>query len=274
MAAGPRRRRSVVAADLTVRWIVDGNNVFGSRPDGWWNDRDAAARRLAQSVAEWCCTHDDDVTLVFDAPVAPATFELAGGNLTIVESRRRGRNAADDRIVEVVEDVYGREPDLWVVTSDRGLADRLPPGVTIEGAGRFRTRLGLRRPDRTDRSGGPGRRGGPRHGPDRWAARASGLPPCRATCGRAARRRPSPEPPPPPPRRRPPPPLGRAPGPGVHGLSPLPPPPPRGGTRANPPARRAPPGCYCVERKSFFWRAPRPPPCAACEWWLGPCEKY
>ena len=22
-------------------WIIDGNNVFGSRPDGWWNDRPA-----------------------------------------------------------------------------------------------------------------------------------------------------------------------------------------------------------------------------------------
>ena len=25
-----------------MRWVVDGNNVFGSRPDGWWNDRTAA----------------------------------------------------------------------------------------------------------------------------------------------------------------------------------------------------------------------------------------
>ena len=27
--------------------IVDGANVVGSRPDGWWRDRPAAARRLA-----------------------------------------------------------------------------------------------------------------------------------------------------------------------------------------------------------------------------------
>ena len=118
-----------------MRWIVDGNNVFGSRPDGWWNDRDAAAARLAQSVAEWCRTHGDDVTLVFDAPVAPATFELGGGNLTIVESRRRGRNAADDRIVELVEANADDEPR--VVTSDRGLRGRLPERVKVIGAGRF-----------------------------------------------------------------------------------------------------------------------------------------
>jgi hypothetical protein len=26
--------------------VVDGNNVMGSRPDGWWKDRAGAARRL------------------------------------------------------------------------------------------------------------------------------------------------------------------------------------------------------------------------------------
>lgn len=120
-----------------MRWIIDGNNVFGSRPDGWWNDRDAAARRLAQSVAEWCRTHDDEVALVFDAPVAPTTFELGGGNLTIVESRRRGRNAADDRIVELVREVD--EPQI--VTSDRGLRARLPERARVMGSGRFLSML-------------------------------------------------------------------------------------------------------------------------------------
>ena len=118
-----------------MRWIVDGNNVFGSRPDGWWNDRDAAAQRLAQSVAEWCRTHADDVVLVFDAPVAPATFELAGGNLTIVESRRRGRNAADDTIVDLVAATV--DDELRVVTSDSGLRERLPDRAAVMGAGRF-----------------------------------------------------------------------------------------------------------------------------------------
>jgi hypothetical protein len=66
---------------------------------------------------------------------------------------RPGRDAADDRIVEIVEDVYAAEPDLRVVTSDRGLAQRLPPGVAVEGAGAFRTRLGLA-PDRARRHRG------------------------------------------------------------------------------------------------------------------------
>jgi len=119
-------------------WIIDGNNVYGSRPDGWWNDRQAAATRFAQSVAEWCRTHGDDVLLVFDAPVAAATFELAGGNLTIAESPRRGRDAADDHIVDVAHDMTDdAAAELTVVTSDRRLRARLPGRTTVIGAGRF-----------------------------------------------------------------------------------------------------------------------------------------
>ena len=30
--------------------IVDGANVVGARPDGWWKDRPGAARRLHESL--------------------------------------------------------------------------------------------------------------------------------------------------------------------------------------------------------------------------------
>ena len=33
-----------------ARLIVDGNNVIGSRPDGWWRDRAGAARRLIRAL--------------------------------------------------------------------------------------------------------------------------------------------------------------------------------------------------------------------------------
>ena len=123
-----------------MRWIIDANNVFGSRPDGWWNDRGAATRRFAQRVAEWCRTHDDEVTLVFDGPIPPATSELAGGNLLILEAPRRGRNAADDHIAALADAHLDEHPDieLTVVTSDKGLRDRLPAAATVIGSGRFR----------------------------------------------------------------------------------------------------------------------------------------
>ncbi len=123
-------------------WIVDGNNVYGSRPDGWWNDRSAAAARFTQRVAEWCRTHDDEVLVVFDAPASPSAIDLAGGNLRVVEARRRGRNGADDEIIEIIEgldeEVVG---SVTVVTSDRGLRSRLPDWATVVGVGRFRDRI-------------------------------------------------------------------------------------------------------------------------------------
>lgn len=123
-----------------MRWIVDGNNVYGSRPDGWWNDRGAAAARFAQRVAEWCRTHDDEVTLAFDGPLPSAVADVAGGNLAIVEAPRRGRNAADDLIAHLAAAHLDERPhdELTVVTSDKGLRARLDPGVTVIGCGRFR----------------------------------------------------------------------------------------------------------------------------------------
>jgi predicted RNA-binding protein with PIN domain len=123
-------------------WLIDGNNVFGSRPDGWWNDPQAAKRRLTQRVAEWCRTHDDPVILVFDAPVAPGTLELAGGNLRIVVAGRRGRDAADDEIVDLAQGIDAP----CVVTSDRGLRRRLAEqsegAVQIVGVSRLRELIG------------------------------------------------------------------------------------------------------------------------------------
>lgn len=123
-----------------MRWIVDGNNVYGSRPDGWWNDRGAAAARFAQRVAEWCRTHDDEVTLVFDGPLPSTLADIAGGNLAIDEAPRRGRDAADDHIADLADAHLDDRPEveLTVVTSDKGLRARLPVAVTVVGSGRFR----------------------------------------------------------------------------------------------------------------------------------------
>lgn len=125
-------------------WVIDGNNVYGSKPDGWWNNRPAAQARLAQQIARWCRTHDHPVTVVFDPPLDPMTAECAGGNLTVTEAPRRGRNAADHEIVEIVAAAIETDPDIEVsvVTSDRGLRERLAPTVRIVGVGRFRTLIG------------------------------------------------------------------------------------------------------------------------------------
>ena len=122
-----------------MRWLIDGNNVMGSRADGWWNDRAAAATRLTAQIAAWCRTHDDDVIVVFDRPVADETLVLAGGNLSVVPAKRAGRDAADDVVVELAGGACGSE--TVVVTSDRGLRARLPEGIRVVGAGAFRDTL-------------------------------------------------------------------------------------------------------------------------------------
>lgn len=133
-----------------MHWIVDGNNVVGAGADGWWNDPVAASVRLTQTIAEWSRTHQDHITVVFDGAPQDRVAALAGGHMAVVFATRSGRDAADDRIVELVDDLidrHGVDPEaVTVITSDRGLRARVP--VPTEGAGRFRSRIGLSRPRR------------------------------------------------------------------------------------------------------------------------------
>lgn len=128
-----------------MHWIIDGNNVMGAGADGWWNDPVAAAARLTQSIAEWSRPLEDRVTLVFDGAPQDRVAMLAGGTLEVLFATRPGRDAADDRIVEIVhqtlDDPEIGPDDLTVITSDRALRQRLP--VATEGAGTFRSRIGL-----------------------------------------------------------------------------------------------------------------------------------
>lgn len=135
------------------RWLVDGNNVFGSKPDGWWNNRTRAAEKLTGAVAQWCLGHDDTVVLVFDPPAAPSVLQLAGGNLAVEAAPRRGRDAADHHLVALAEaavasdaTVEGDDTDtdlgVIVVSSDKGLIRRLPAGVARMGVGEFRQLVG------------------------------------------------------------------------------------------------------------------------------------
>lgn len=131
---------------MAARLVIDAMNVIGSRPTGWWRDRDGAARELAERLRLLCRTFGDDVTLVLDGgPVAdlPAgELELGGaGRLRVLYAARRGRDAADDRIVGLVEDDPD-PPGIVVVTSDRALRDRvLGLGARTSGPGGLLRRL-------------------------------------------------------------------------------------------------------------------------------------
>ena len=36
-----------------MRWLIDGMNVIGTRPDAWWKDRHGAMVRLVDQLERW-----------------------------------------------------------------------------------------------------------------------------------------------------------------------------------------------------------------------------
>ena len=124
-----------------ARTVIDGMNVIGSRADGWWRDRDAAVLRLLRRLQDAATRSRDALTLVLDGRPPADLAEGEHDGVEVRYARRRGRDAADDRIVELV----AADPDpgsLRVVTSDRDLVDRVTAlGATTEGAGAFLRRL-------------------------------------------------------------------------------------------------------------------------------------
>ena len=139
-AGRPRLPRRCHTVEPVERYLVDGMNVIGSRPDGWWRDLDAAVVRLARCLAAWRAAEELEATVVFDGgpPRALEDVDLKGLEVAFAG---RGR-AADDEIVRRV----GIDPDsasLGVVTSDRPLAERVRAAGAgeVTGAGRFRRML-------------------------------------------------------------------------------------------------------------------------------------
>ena len=113
------------------RLIVDGMNVIGSRPTGWWRDRDAAALRLTERLRALAAATDDEVSVVFDGRPIDLLPEGDAGGVAVFYAARRGPDAADDRIVELVEQDDAPR-SLEVVTSDRRLRERVRAlGATV-----------------------------------------------------------------------------------------------------------------------------------------------
>jgi hypothetical protein len=113
--------------------IVDGANVIGSVPDGWWRDRAGAAVRLRDSLASVPAT---------GLPGLPAPVEV----ILVVEGKarniprdpsgvriERASGSGDDTIVDLVRETAATRR-IVVVTADRGLRDRVTAlGADVRG---------------------------------------------------------------------------------------------------------------------------------------------
>ena len=118
-----------------MRYLVDGMNVIGTRPDAWLKDRDAAMARLVDRLERWAASTGDDITVVFERPPRPP---ISSPVIEIASAPRPKPNAADDEIARRVR----ADPDpesIRVVTSDRALADiARAAGAMVEPAASFR----------------------------------------------------------------------------------------------------------------------------------------
>jgi predicted RNA-binding protein with PIN domain len=118
-----------------VRWIVDAMNVIGTRPDGWWKDRQGARVRLVEQLQRWAAPDGHQVTVVFEGPTSPPIHSSA---IRIHHAPKATANSADDEIIRIVC-ADDNPQEINVVTSDATLADRAQiAGARVCPAARFR----------------------------------------------------------------------------------------------------------------------------------------
>src|SRR5438046_1637939 len=122
--------------------LIDGNNVMGATADGWWRDRPRAVLRLLDRLRCYAAQTGQRVELVLDVPQS----DLPEGDhdgVIVHYATRKGRDAADDRLVELLEEIEAAA--VKVVTSDRLLAQHVrSAGGSTMGAGRFLEELRAR----------------------------------------------------------------------------------------------------------------------------------
>jgi predicted RNA-binding protein with PIN domain len=121
------------------RLVVDAMNVIGSRPTGWWRDRDQAVRDLAARLHRYVQGSGTDVTLVVDGHPIDQLPKSEAGRMRVRYAHSRSRDAADDAIVSMLE---ASDDACVVVTADRDLRDRaVERGASVVGPRELLRRL-------------------------------------------------------------------------------------------------------------------------------------
>jgi hypothetical protein len=94
--------------------------VVGSRPDGWWEDRAAATRRLHERLLVADLGHDQ-VVLVLEGQARGAARRGVDGHVRVAHAPGHG----DETIVSQVASARQAGNEVTAVTADRMLRARL-----------------------------------------------------------------------------------------------------------------------------------------------------
>ncbi len=97
--------------------VVDGANVVGSRPDGWWRDRAGAAARLSAALHE-AALEVDRVVLVLEGRARAGVPAGIDRSVQTVHAEADG----DSTIVQLTADALAAGLACEVVTADRALS--------------------------------------------------------------------------------------------------------------------------------------------------------
>lgn len=116
--------------------MVDGANVVGSVPDGWWRDRAGAAARLRDKLIRARLPYDE-VVLVLEGKARAGVPVGAADGVTTVHAPGEG----DDEIVERCREAAATAA-VTLASADRGLLARVEPfGVAVLGPGTLRSQI-------------------------------------------------------------------------------------------------------------------------------------
>ena len=100
--------------------IIDGANVVGARPDGWWKDRPGAAARLHHALLT-ADVPGDRVVLILEGHAKQGVRAGRDAHLETVHAARDG----DATILATARSAAEGGAQVKVVTADRALAARL-----------------------------------------------------------------------------------------------------------------------------------------------------
>jgi hypothetical protein len=109
--------------------LVDGANVVGSRPTGWWRDRPGAAAGLVHRLRDAVAAGrlEAPVVVVLEGRARAGAAATTDGGVEVVHARGEG----DDTLAERAGQTAG---PVVLVTADRGLAARVRAvGASVVG---------------------------------------------------------------------------------------------------------------------------------------------